>query len=77
MSGLAELVGGLVPGAQHLSVPFTVLLLAHVPAGMTSVAAGAMAAVSKKRPGRHPRFGTIYFWALAVVFVSASGMATS
>src|SRR5215472_8139571 len=75
MPGLSDLVGGLVPGAQHLSVPFTVLLLVHVPAAMTSVAAGAVAAVSRKRPGRHPRFGTIYFWALAVVFVTASGMA--
>jgi len=75
MPGLSDLVAGLVPGAQHLSVPFTVLLLVHVPAAMTSVAAGAVAAVSRKRPGRHPRFGTIYFWALAVVFVTASGMA--
>ena len=75
MSGLADLVGGLVPGAQHLSVPFVVLLLVHVPAGMTSVAAGAVAATSRKRRGRHPRFGTVYFGALAVVFATASGMA--
>jgi len=75
MSDLADLVSGLVPGARHLSVPFTVLLLVHVPAGMTSVVTGAVAAASRKRPGRHPRFGTIYFWALAIVFASASGMA--
>jgi hypothetical protein len=75
MPDLADLVGRLVPGAQHLSVAFVVLLLVHVPAGMTSVATGAVAAASKKRPWRHPRFGTIYFWALAVVFVSAGGMA--
>jgi len=51
------------------------LLLVHVPAGMTSVVAGAVAAASRKRRGRHPRFGTIYYGALAVVFVSATGMA--
>src|SRR5215470_19303602 len=75
MPDLADLVGRLVPGSQHLSVPFAALLAVHVPAGLTSVVTGAVAAASKKRPGRHPRFGTIYFWALAVVFVSASGMA--
>jgi len=51
------------------------LLLIHIPAGLTSVVTGAVAAVSKKRRGRHPRFGTIYYWALAVVFVSATGLA--
>src|SRR5262245_66029113 len=75
MSDLSDLVSRLVPGASHLSVPFAVLLLLHVPAGLTSVVAGAVAAVSRKRRGRHPRFGTIYYWALAVVFVSATGMA--
>jgi len=75
MPGLADLVSRLVPGAQHLSVPFAALLLVHVPAGLTSVVTGGVAAASQKRPGRHPRFGTIYFWALAVVFISASGMA--
>lgn len=40
-------------------------------AGLTCVATGAIAATSQKRPGRHPKFGTVYYWGLAVVFVTA------
>jgi len=75
MPDLADLAARLVPGADHLSVPFATMLLVHVPAGMTSVVTGAIAAASPKRPGRHPRFGIVYLWALGVVFVSATGMA--
>ncbi|MBO0686474.1 MAG: hypothetical protein J2P45_25275, partial [Candidatus Dormibacteraeota bacterium] len=75
MGNLGDLAGGLVPGSQHLSAAFVVLLLVHVPAGITCVAAGAVAATSRKRRGRHPAFGTVYYWGLAAVFVSASGMA--
>ena len=75
MPDLAELVNQLVPGGQHLSAPFVMLLVVHVPAGLTCVVTGAVAAVSQKRRGRHPRFGTVYFWVLAVVFASATGMA--
>ncbi|MGH7918389.1 MAG: DUF2306 domain-containing protein [Candidatus Dormibacteraceae bacterium] len=52
-----------------------ILLVFHVPAGMTCVVTGAGAAISRKRRGRHPKFGTVYFWALSVVFLSASGLA--
>jgi hypothetical protein len=72
---LADLVNRLVPGAQHLSAPFAALLVVHVPAGLVSGVAGAVAALSRKQPGRHPRLGTVYYWALAVVFVTATGMA--
>jgi hypothetical protein len=75
MPDVADLVSRLVPGAAHLPAPFTVFLLLPVPAGLACVVTGAAAAVSRKRRGRHPRFGTIYYWALAVVFVSATGMA--
>jgi hypothetical protein len=51
------------------------LLLFHVPAGLTCVITGAVAAASPERPHRHPRFGTVYYWALGIVFLSASGMA--
>src|SRR5437773_12517785 len=75
MPDLADLGSRLVPGAQHLPAPFVVLLLVHVPAGLTCVVTGAVAAVSRKRRGRHLRFGTVYYWGLAVVFVTASGLA--
>ena len=53
---------------------FSVLLVFHVFAGMTCVSMGAIAALSPKRRGRHPVLGLIYFWALAVVFVTSTAM---
>jgi hypothetical protein len=75
MPDLADLASRLVPGAAHLPVSFVVFLLLHIPAGLVCVVTGAVAVASRKRRGRHPGFGTIYYWALAVVFVSATGMA--
>src|SRR6266540_234665 len=75
MPDLGDVVSRLVPGAQHLPVPFVVLLLVHIPAGLACVVLGAVAAASPKRRGRHPAFGTAYYCGLAAVFVTASGMA--
>jgi hypothetical protein len=36
------------------------------------VATGAITMLSEKRPGRHPKVGTAYFWSLVAVFVSAT-----
>jgi hypothetical protein len=66
---LAPLVG------ERPSALFGVLLLFHVPAGLACVVTGAGAMLSPKRPGRHPRFGAVYVWGLAVVFATATGMA--
>jgi peptidoglycan/LPS O-acetylase OafA/YrhL len=41
---------------------------------LVCVVAGAIAMLSPKRSGRHPTFGTIYYWSLVVVFVSATGL---
>jgi peptidoglycan/LPS O-acetylase OafA/YrhL len=65
---LAALIG------HQPTLLFSALLVPHVFAGMTCVATGAIAALSPKRPGRHPTLGSVYFWALAVVFVTSSGM---
>ncbi len=66
---LVRFVGGRPP------LPFLVLLVFHVLTGLTCVVSGAAAALSAKRPGRHPTFGTIYYWALLVVFLSSTAMA--
>jgi hypothetical protein len=66
---LAPVVG------ERPSLPFSLLLLVHVPAGLTCVVAGAVAMLSAKAPGRHPRVGGLYVRALAVVFATATGMA--
>lgn len=46
----------------------------HVLIGLVCVVAGAIAMLSPKRSGRHPMFGTIYYWGLVFVFVSATGL---
>lgn len=53
---------------------FYAALAIHIAAGLSCVVTGAVAALAKKRPGRHPRFGTVYYWGLAVVFASAGVM---
>ena len=54
---------------------FGLVLLVHIPAGLTCVVTGAIALLSGKRRGRHPAFGELYYWALSVVFVTATGLA--
>ena len=53
---------------------FLAMLAIHIPAGMICVLAGLVALLSKKQAGRHAKFGTIYYWSLSVVFVTASIM---
>jgi hypothetical protein len=47
----------------------------HILLGLACVIIGAIAMLSQKRAGRHPRYGTVYVWCLAGVFVTASGLA--
>jgi hypothetical protein len=54
---------------------FLTALAVHVTAGAVSVVAGAWAAFSRKRPGRHPRAGTVYLVGLATIFATATIMA--
>jgi uncharacterized membrane protein len=63
-----------------LSIPdagpyFLAVLAVHVTAAVTAVGAGALAATARKRPGRHPRAGRIYLYALGVAALSATVMA--
>jgi hypothetical protein len=47
----------------------------HILLGLACVVTGAIAMLSQKRAGRHPRNGTIYFWCLAGVFLTMAGLA--
>jgi hypothetical protein len=49
-----------------------VLIGFHILFALTCVVTGVVAMLSKKRRGRHPRFGTIYFCSLALVWLTAS-----
>lgn len=67
-SGFSTAIAGTGPA-------FLAFLAVHVPAGFTAVISGALAAAAPKRHGRHTRAGTVYYRAIAVVFVTAAAMA--
>ena len=69
----ATIFGLEIPSAGPV---FTAALALHVISGMTAVVSGALAASARKRTGRHPRAGTVYLWALAGVFATATVMAS-
>ncbi len=73
---LCNLVNGAGAKVPCDSLAFLALLLVHVPVGLACVVTGIVAMLSPKRPGRHPTFGTLYYWCLAVVFVTATGLAS-
>jgi hypothetical protein len=56
---------------------FLATVAVHVLAGILAVGAGATAMLSPKAPGRHPRAGTVYFWALVTVCVTMSALAVA
>lgn len=68
MTGFGTLLAGsLIPPRSRT---FLAVLVVHIPAGLTCVITGAGAAMSPKRGGRHPWFGTVYYYALAVVVLT-------
>jgi hypothetical protein len=73
MNGEPFVIGG-IPIPSDAPQFLTVLGI-HVLFGLTAVVTGAVAMFSGKAPGRHPRFGTYYYWSLAVVFVTTAALA--
>ena len=53
---------------------FLTILAVHVLLALVCVITGIVAMLSKKQSGRHPTFGAIYYWALSIVFVSATAI---
>jgi hypothetical protein len=72
-AGVADALSRLA-GAP-VSPAFGAILVVHIAAGLVCVITGAIALVSPKQRGRHPRLGEIYYWTLGVVFVTATVMA--
>src|SRR5499427_10210042 len=54
---------------------FLVFLGIHVTAGLTAVTAGAIAALTSKGSPRHIRAGRWFYWAITVVFATATILA--
>jgi len=72
LHGTTNLVGIEIPSADPV---FLTVVGVHILLGLACTVTGAIAMLSQKRRGRHPRYGTIYFWCLAGVFLTASSLA--
>ena len=70
--GTTNLAGIDIPSTNPV---FLTVVGVHVLLGLACTVTGAIAMLSQKRAGRHPRNGTIYFWCLAGVFLTAAGLA--
>ena len=44
----------------------------HVSIALVCIVSGAIAMLSEKRAGRHPKAGTVYHWFLTAVFIFAT-----
>jgi hypothetical protein len=53
---------------------FLAVVRFHILVGVACVVAGLVAMFSRKRRGRHSTFGTLYYWCLAVLVASATGL---
>jgi hypothetical protein len=71
LTGQRQAAGLIPPG----STTFHLLLAVHIAAALTCMVTGAVVALSPKRPGRHPRLGTLYYRSLWVVVASAAWLA--
>jgi hypothetical protein len=72
--GTTNLAGIDIPSTNPV---FLAVVAIHIILGLACVVTGAIAMLSKKRAGRHPRYGSIYFWCLAGVFVTAASLAVA
>jgi hypothetical protein len=75
MTGGGAIIAGIpIPSASPL---FLAGVGVHLFLALVCVACGAAAMLSSKRPGRHPLFGSVYFWSLAGVVATASALAAA
>ena len=70
--GITDIAGIVIPSTNPA---FLTVVGVHILLGLACVVTGAIAMLSQKRPGRHPRNGTVYFWCLAGVFLTAASLA--
>ncbi len=70
--GITNIAGIEIPSTDPI---FLAGVGVHILLGLACTVVGIIAMLSQKRAGRHPRYGTIYFWCLIGVFVTATGLA--
>jgi hypothetical protein len=71
MEGVTVVAGIPIPSTSPW---FLGVVALHVAMGLVCVVAGAGAMLARKGRGRHSRYGTIYFWFLSGVFVTATAL---
>jgi hypothetical protein len=71
-NGVTNIAGIEIPSTDRI---FLAAVIVHVLLGLVCSLTGAIAMLSQKRAGLHPRYGTIYFWCLAGIFLTATGLA--
>ena len=71
--GTTTLLGIEIPSTDPV---FLAIVIAHILLGMICVIAGAVAMLSPKGPGNHPKFGTIYYWSLTALVITASALSS-
>ena len=69
---ITDIGGVLIPSANPV---FLTVVGVHIVFGLTCVVAGAITVLSPKQAGRHPKYGKVYFWSLAALFATATGLA--
>jgi hypothetical protein len=72
INGTTSLAGIAIPSADPT---FLAVVGIHILLGIACTVTGAVAMLSSKRVGRHPRYGSIYYWCLAGIFLTATGLA--
>ena len=73
MAGIpTKIIGFDLPSDSPL---FLSVLSVHVLFGLACVILGIAAMLSVKRSGKHPRFGTAYYWCLFILFATATVLA--
>jgi uncharacterized membrane protein len=63
IDGITTIAGLKIPSTNSV---FLSVVAFHILLGLVSVTTGAIAMLSPKGPGRHPAFGTVYFWSVVV-----------
>jgi len=72
--GITTIAGISVPSTDPL---FLSIVGLHIPFGLLAVTAGAIAMLSPKRAGRHPMAGTLYFWSVTGIFITATALSVA
>jgi hypothetical protein len=73
MTGTSITVAGIeIPSTDPA---FLAIVAVHVLFGLACTITGIIAMLSPKRTGRHPLFGTIYYWCLLGVLLTATSLA--